>query len=57
MRIETPAGGQGQVDFGTFDLPWGRRHELLVVLGDSRLLWLRFYRFLSRSKASGFLAA
>ena len=32
------------MDFGTFRLPWGRRHALLVVLGYSRLLWLRFYR-------------
>ncbi len=31
------------MDFGTFTLPWGRRHALLVVLGHSRLLWLRFY--------------
>ena len=44
VRFETPAGHQGQVDFGTFRLPWGRRHALLVVLGYSRLLWLRFYR-------------
>ena len=44
VRFETPAGRQGQVDFGTFTLPWGRRHALLVVLGYSRLLWLRFYR-------------
>lgn len=44
VRFETPAGFQGQVDFGTFKLPWGRRHALLVVLGYSRLLWLRFYR-------------
>ncbi len=43
IRFETPAGYQGQVDFGTFTLPWGRRHALLVVLGHSRLLWLRFY--------------
>ena len=43
VRFETPAGRQGQVDFGTFRLPWGRRHALLVVLGYSRLLWLRFY--------------
>ena len=42
-RFETPPGHQGQVDFGTFTLPWGRRHALLVVLGHSRLLWLRFY--------------
>ena len=43
VRYETPPGRQGQVDFGTFTLPWGRRHALLVVLGHSRLLWLRFY--------------
>ena len=43
VRFETPAGFQGQVDFATFNLPWGRRHALLVVLGYSRLLWLRFY--------------
>ena len=44
VRFETPAGFQGQVDFGTFTLPWGRRYALLVVLGYSRLLWLQFYR-------------
>ena len=44
VRFETSAGSQGQVDFGTFTLPWGRRHALLVVLGYSGLLWLRFYR-------------
>jgi transposase len=43
VRFETPAGFQGQVDFGTFHLPWGRRYALLVVLGYSRLLWMRFY--------------
>ena len=43
VRFETPPGRQGQVDFGTFTLPWGRRHALLVVLGHSRLLWLRSY--------------
>ena len=43
QRYETPAGFQGQVDFATFNLPWGRRYALLVVLGYSRLLWLRFY--------------
>ena len=42
-RFETPPGRQGQVDFGSFTLPWGRRHALLVVLGHSRILWLRFY--------------
>ena len=43
VRFETPAGRQGQVDFGTFTLHWGRRHALVIVLGYSRLLWLRFY--------------
>ena len=43
VRFETRPGHQGQVDFGTFRLPWGRRHALLVVLGYPRLLWLRFY--------------
>ena len=43
VRFETPAGRQGQVDFGTFTLPWGRRHALVIVLGYSRLLWLHFY--------------
>ena len=33
VRFETPAGHQGQVDFGTFRLPWGRRHALLVSCG------------------------
>ena len=40
VRFETPAGRQGQVDFATFTLPWGRRHALVVVLSHSRLLWL-----------------
>ena len=43
VRFETPPGRQGQVDFGTFRFPWGRRYALVVVLGYSRLLWLRFY--------------
>lgn len=42
-RFETPPGHQGQVDFGTFTLPWGRRHARVMVLGHSRLLWLQFY--------------
>ena len=33
VRFETPPGHQGQVDFGTFTLPWGRRHALVIVLG------------------------
>ena len=45
VRFETPAGLQGQVDCGHFVLPWGHRgYALVVVLGYSRLLWLRFYR-------------
>jgi transposase len=44
VRFETPAGKQAQVDFGTFRLPWGVRHCLLVVLGYSRLLWISFVR-------------
>ncbi|MCY3808497.1 MAG: IS21 family transposase [Gemmatimonadetes bacterium] len=43
VRFETPPGHQGQVDFAEFPLPWGRRHALMVVLGYSRRLWLRFY--------------
>ena len=27
-----------------FRFPWGKRFALLVVLGYSRLLWLRFYQ-------------
>lgn len=44
VRFETPPGKQGQVDFAEFRFPWGKRFGLLVVLGYSRLLWLRFYR-------------
>ena len=44
IRFETPPAKQGQVDFGRFVLPWGIRYGLLVVLGYSRLLWLRFFR-------------
>jgi transposase len=42
-RFETPPGKQAQVDFARFRLPWGVRYALLVVLGYSRHLWLRFY--------------
>ena len=43
VRFETPPGHQAQVDFAEFRFPWGKRFALLVVLGYSRLLWLRFY--------------
>lgn len=43
IRFETPAGHQAQVDFAECRFPWGKRYALLVVLGYSRLLWLRFY--------------
>jgi transposase len=43
VRYETPPAHQAQVDFAECQFPWGRRHALLVVLGYSRLLWLRFY--------------
>ena len=43
VRFETPAGHQAQVDFGEFKFPWGKRYALVVVLGYSRLLWLRFF--------------
>jgi transposase len=42
VRFETPPGHQAQVDLAHFSLPWGRRYALIVVLGYSRLLWLRF---------------
>lgn len=43
VRFETEPGAQAQVDFAEFSFPWGKRYALLVVLGYSRLLWLRFY--------------
>jgi transposase len=43
VRFETPPAHQAQVDFAEFKFPWGKRYALLVVLGYSRLLWLRFY--------------
>jgi transposase len=44
VRFETPALQQAQVAFAEFRLPWGQCRALLVVLGYSRPLWLRFYR-------------
>ena len=43
VRFGTAPGKQAQVDFAEFRLPWGKRFALLVVLGHSRLLWMRFY--------------
>jgi transposase len=43
VRFETPPGHQAQLDFADFRFPWGKRYALLVVLGYSRLLWLKFY--------------
>jgi transposase len=42
IRFETPPGRQAQVDFADFKFPWGKRYALLVVLGYSRLLWVRY---------------
>lgn len=44
VRFETPAGHQAQVDFGEFKFPWGKRYALVVVLGFSRLIWVRFFK-------------
>lgn len=43
VRFETPAGLQAQADFAVVDFPWGRRYAVVVVLGYSRLLFLRFF--------------
>jgi transposase len=43
QRFETTPGHQAQVDFARFQFPFGVRYALLVVLGYSRLLWVRFY--------------
>jgi transposase len=43
VRYETVPGHQAQVDFAHCRLPWGVRYALVVVLGHSRLLWVRFY--------------
>jgi transposase len=42
VRFETEPGHQAQVDFAEFRFPWGKRYALLVVLGYSRLLFVRF---------------
>lgn len=42
VRFETEPGHQAQVDFAEFTFPWGKRYALVVVLGYSRLLWLKF---------------
>jgi transposase len=43
VRFETEPGHQAQVDFAEFTFPWGKRYALVVVLGYSRLLWIKFY--------------
>lgn len=43
IRFETPPAHQAQVDFARCVFAWGVRYALLVVLGYSRLLWLRFF--------------
>ena len=53
VRFETPPGHQAQVDFADFRLLWGKRYALLVVLGYSRLLWVRFF---TRKDMSALLA-
>ena len=42
VRFETPPGHQAQADFAEFTFPWGKRYALVVVLGYSRLLSVRF---------------
>lgn len=43
VRFETEPGHQAQVDFAEFNFAWGKRYALVLVLGYSRLLWLKFY--------------
>lgn len=44
QRFETEPAHQAQVDFAEVRFPWGKRFALLVVLGYSRHMWLKFYR-------------
>jgi len=44
VRFETPPGKQAQADFASFQFPWGKRYAFLIVLGYSRLLWVKFYK-------------
>lgn len=43
IRFETDPAHQAQVDFAQVRFPWGKRFVLLVVLGYSRLLWVKFF--------------
>jgi transposase len=43
IRFETAPGRQAQVDFADFKFHWGKRYALIVILGYSRLLWVRFF--------------
>lgn len=42
LRFEVTPGEQAQVDFATFQTPFGTVYALLVVLSWSRTLWVRF---------------
>ena len=41
-RFEVDPGEQAQVDFATFQTPFGTVYALLIVLSWSRALWVRF---------------
>lgn len=43
IRFETAPARQAQIDFADFKFGWGKRYALMVVLGYSRLLWVRFF--------------